>query len=68
MVDFIKPAPGLRNIEIQIKTISPGISRIKFKNFEDMGDYYELRIPEFEAKGIRVVTIGICMFVYERKL
>lgn len=66
MVDFLKPAPGLRNIQIQILVISPGVTRLKFKNYEDMGDYYQGRLEEFEAKGTRIVTVGICMFVFEK--
>jgi len=57
--------PNLRNITLQIKKIKPGITRLKFKNYEDMGEYYETRIDEFEAKGVRIITVGICMFIME---
>lgn len=62
-MDILKP--GQRPVVIQQKVIKPGITRLQFKNFEDMGDYYQSRMDEFEARGVRMVTIGITMFIFE---
>lgn len=63
-MDIIKP--NQKQVEIQIKTVRPGVTRIKFKNFEDMGNYYESRMEEFRVRGVQVETIGVCMYVYEK--
>lgn len=63
-MDIIKP--NQKQIEIQIKTVRPGVTRVKFKNFDDMGNYYESRMEEFRVRGCTVETIGVVMFVYEK--
>lgn len=66
MVDFVKP--NLKQIEMKQQTIKPGITRLTFKDFEQMGWYYQSVMEELEAKGCRVVTVGIVMFIHEKKV
>lgn len=65
-LDNIKPV-NLKKIEVQVRTLRPGITRYTFKNFEDMGNYFQSRIEEFEARNQRVVCVGIAMFVFDKK-
>ena len=69
MTDIIPPNGGInvRNIEVKMKTIKPGITKISFKTFLDMGQYYESRMLEFEAKGVRIVTVGVSMYLFEKR-
>jgi len=59
--------PNLRNIEVQVKNVRPGVTMYKFKNFEDMGNYYMSRMDEIEARGQKVITVGIAMFIHDKR-
>lgn len=59
--------PNLKQIEIKTRIVRPGVTLLKFKNFEDMGGYYMNKMEEFEAKKIKIVTVGVAMFLIEQR-